>query len=177
LSNANISQISKNEKDDFLKNKIRDRSNTAKEFSYHKKQKITMNKNQSSKNLSRMRYIRPQTSKANHKIRKELTEEKKQTDYSALVVTPKGIEVSINITDSDSKQFFDEVFNDPQDLDNMLLDMPLIEEEKLQYDGQHEEDNEFDIKREIQTMKEGKIRRLLLKEPRHYNPSDDEEGS
>ena len=134
-----------------------------------------MTKNQSTKNLSKFRYVRPQTSKVDNRIRKELTEEKKQVDYSALIATPSGQEVSINITDHDSKQFFDEVFDDPQDLDSMLLDMPLITEAKMNDEEPHEEDNEFDIKREIQTMKEGDMKKLLVNNVR-YNPSDDEEG-
>ena len=77
------------------------------------------------------------------------------------------------VFDSDSKDFFDEVINDQQDLDVMLLDLPNIEEE-------HNVDDHYDeleIKKEIQTMKQKDLKNLLKNEMKIIHPSDDEEGS
>jgi hypothetical protein len=123
-------------------------------------------------------YNRPQTTKAVNKNKKEMTEEKKQIDYSALM-SPSGKNINIDITDSDSKQFFDEVFDDPLDLEGILFDVVLIAEARLNDEDQNEEDNEHDIKREIQKMKQGelKLKMLLTRDTRNFNPTDDEEGS
>lgn len=81
----------------------------------------------------------------------------------------------MDFTDSDSKQFFDEVFDDAKDFDNMLLDMPLIAEETHHHEDPNDENFEFEMKREIQTMKHGQLKSLLKGDPR-INHSDDEEG-
>lgn len=54
-------------------------------------------------------------------------------------------EGQIRISDSDSKNFFDEVIEDHNDIDNMLIDFPTIGEDGLAMDYL-EDDDEFEIK-------------------------------
>lgn len=95
----------------------------------------------------------------------------------AVFPTPNKEEPIITITDSDSKKFFDEVFDDAKDLETILLDMPLIAEEGQHIGDYHDDDCELEIKREIQTMRHSELKTLLPKDFRNFNPSDDEEGS
>jgi hypothetical protein len=81
------------------------------------------------------------------------------------------------VTNSDSKKFFDEVFDDPKDFDKMLLDMPLITEEGQNHEYHHDANFEFEIKREIQTMSHGQLNKLIPLDHKGFNHSDDEEGS
>ena len=79
-----------------------------------------------------------------------------------------------DITDSDSKKFFEEVFDENNDIDKMLLDMPLITDDSNIEDGPDSLVSE--IKREIQTMKQTELKNIFMKEVRNINSSDDEDG-
>lgn len=80
------------------------------------------------------------------------------------------------VTDSDSKKFFDEVFDDNNGIDKLLLDMPLMVEDPNNMDD-GPDCILSEIKREIQTMKQTEIKDILIKEAKNLNYSDDEDAN
>lgn len=93
--------------------------------------------------------------------------------YQSITSPPKQ-KHKLDITDSDSKKFFEEVFDDDNGVDKLLLDMPLMVEDSNNID---EAPDCFlsEIKREIQTMRQTEIDDLLTKEIKNFNSSDDED--
>lgn len=75
---------------------------------------------------------------------KGISRNRVHTSHEA-IHSPDKKEPRAGITASDSKKFFDELFDSPQDLECML-DMPLIAEEGHQFDRDHDEDIEYEIK-------------------------------
>lgn len=80
-----------------------------------------------------------------------------------------------SITDSDSKKFFEAVYDHRNDHDNDLLYMPLIAEE-VRNTEEHFDGFEAEIKNEIQSLKKNGLRDLSFKDIRNLNISEDEEG-
>jgi len=101
----------------------------------------------------------------------------KDQDRHKGIVSPLKKDPKTTVTDSDSKRFFEEVYDGHNDLDKILLDMPNINEEAEHHNELHEEDLHIEIKREIQTMRHAELKSILPRELRILNISDDEEGS
>ena len=135
----------KSQKGYFLKNKVREKWNTALTSAYLKKNKRIANKIPNSwKQIQRIE-------RNNHKWKKKSHQRlKPQVKRSAIIQWSKRTFENKNnpkatITDSDSKKFFDEIFESPTDTGNMLFDIQNIEEESLSMDYL-EEDEELEIK-------------------------------
>ena len=62
--------------------------------------------------------------KPESKLRKGFSRNKNQNRHNSITSPNCKKEPKTTITDSDSKRFFDEIFDDPTDLDQMLRDTP-----------------------------------------------------
>lgn len=167
-----------------MKNKIRGRRNTQADKASTVKGKLYKQKPESRKLGKNIGHEyekgRPRAITAKidtRRVKKRHLDNIRDNLDDAVFPTPNKEEPTITITDSDSKKFFDEVFDDAKDLETILLDMPLIAEEGHHIGDYHDDDCELEIKREIQTMRHSELKTLLPKDFRNFNPSDDEEGS
>ncbi|CAI2369880.1 unnamed protein product [Moneuplotes crassus] len=165
----------KRRNDIYSRNKLPERRNTtAANLNIKQGQMLLKGKVKSGKQGTRLDKNRPRSTNFGPKRLKpsKMKENKKNS-------TPSEVEQRHDpystVTATESKNFFDEVIDDAGDLDMMLHELPNIEEEGDHLDDP-EEDEEFEIRKELQAMKAKELRIDLKTESKIINQSDDEEG-
>lgn len=154
----------------FLKNRFKNRRNTT---AANAQPKVVKSKT----------VLKPKASLKEMKLpseplklqKKPFSRNNNQNKHKSIISPLKKEPKTTIITDSDSKRFFEEVFDDPNEFDHLLKDMPHIDEHD-ELDEIHD-DFQSEIKREIQTMKQEELKNMLPKDLKIINASDDEDCS